>query len=83
MQFYELAVGAPFFHRGERFVKIGMSVASGPDGRDWCWVFMGFYEVEPDGVPLLLPPEEAAKWKPDDSFWTRCAREIGEKAETE
>jgi hypothetical protein len=29
-------------------------------------VLMCETEVVPDGVPLLLPPEEAAKWKPDD-----------------
>lgn len=33
--------------------------------------FPGVTQIDPDGEPLLLPPEEAAKWKPDESDWTR------------
>ena len=32
--------------------------------------FMGDVEVTPDGEALLLPPEVAARWKPDDRHWT-------------
>jgi len=34
--------------------------------------FMGDVEVTPDGEALLLPPEVAARWKPDDRHWTEC-----------
>jgi hypothetical protein len=30
---------------------------------------MGETEVVPEGVLLLLPEEEAARWKPDDRYW--------------
>jgi hypothetical protein len=68
MKFYELAIGAQFIFRGRRFEKIAMSMAN--DEKRFGSVFMGETEVVPDGVPLLLPPEEAAKWKPDDRHWT-------------
>ena len=56
------------------------------DERHCGTIFMGETEVVPDGVPLLLPPEEAAKWKPDDKHWTEYLspaprpRELGSKA---
>ena len=68
MKFYELAIGARFIFRGRRFEKIAMSMAN--DEKQFGSVFMGETEVVPDGVPLLLLPEEAAKWKPDDRHWT-------------
>jgi hypothetical protein len=68
MKFYQLAIGARFIFRGRRFEKVAMSVAENEEklGK----VFMGATEVVPDGVPLLLPAAEAAKWKPDDRPWT-------------
>ncbi|MGO8931397.1 MAG: hypothetical protein ACLQU3_31465 [Limisphaerales bacterium] len=68
MKFYELALGARFFFRGRRFDKVAMSVAE--DEQRVGHVFMGDAEVTADGEPLLLPPEEAARWKRDDSHWT-------------
>jgi hypothetical protein len=68
MMFYELAIGARFIFRGKRYEKSGMSMAN---NEQQCGsIFMGEAEVEPDGVPLLLPAAEAAKWKPDDKHWT-------------
>jgi hypothetical protein len=69
MKFYELAVGARFVFRGRRFEKIAMSVAH--DEQRCGTVFMGETEVSPDGVPLLLPAAEAARWKRDDTHWTK------------
>jgi hypothetical protein len=34
------------------------------------YLFLAETPVEPDGEPKLLPPEEAAKWKPDETPWT-------------
>ncbi len=33
-------------------------------------IFMAAVEVPADGKPLLLPPEEAVRWKPDERLWT-------------
>jgi hypothetical protein len=68
MQLYELAVGARFFFRGRRYEKIAMSMARDEDriGN----IFMGETEVTADGEPSLLPPEEAALWKPPERHWT-------------
>ena len=68
VKFYELAVGARFVFRGKRFEKIGMSMAE--DNRRSGHVFQGDTDVEPDGAPLLLPPAEVARWKPDERYWT-------------
>ena len=68
MKFYELAIGARFVFHGQQFEKLAMSMAE--DERHCGTIFIGETEVAPDGVPLLLPPEEAAKWKPDDRHWT-------------
>jgi hypothetical protein len=84
MRFYELAVGAPFIFRGRRFEKIAMGMANNEQGHGS--VFLGETVVVPDGLPLLLPPEEAAKWKPDDRHWTEHLspapppRELGPRA---
>lgn len=51
----------------KRWTKQAISVAS--DGHIGH-VMMGETEVIPDGEPLLLPPEEAAKWKPSEIHWT-------------
>ena len=59
MKFYELAVGARFDYRGRPFEKTAISMAD--DERGCGSIFLGETEVAPDGVPLLLPPEEAAK----------------------
>jgi hypothetical protein len=68
MKFYELAIGARFIFRGRRFEKIAMSMARQEQGL--ASIFQGETEIVPDGVPLLLPPEEAAWWKPSDRHWT-------------
>jgi hypothetical protein len=68
MKFYKLAVGARFCVRGRRFEKLGMSMAE--DEERLGHAFMGDVEVTPDGEALLLPPEVAARWKPDDRHWT-------------
>ena len=68
MKFYELAIGARFIFRGQRFEKIAMSMAR--DEENCGNIFMGGTEVEPDGEPLLLSPEEAAQWKPDERPWS-------------
>ena len=70
MQFYELAIGARFFFRGRRYEKLAMSMARGEDRIGH--VFMAETEVTADGEPMLLPPEEAARWKPDGRHWTEC-----------
>jgi hypothetical protein len=68
MEFYELAIGARFVFRGRRFEKIWMIMANDEHGRGS--ILLGETEVVPDGVPLLLPPAEAAWWKPSDRHWT-------------
>ena len=67
MKFYELAIGARFVFRGRRFEKLGMSMAE-DEGRAGH-VFVGDAEVTADEGSLLLPPEEAARWKPDHRDW--------------
>jgi hypothetical protein len=67
MKFYELAIGARFFFSGRRFEKLGMSMAE--DEQRAGHVFIGDAEVTVDGEPLLLPPAEAARWKPDHRDW--------------
>jgi hypothetical protein len=69
MQFYQLATGAKFFVNGQRFTKVAMGCAE-DENRMGC-AFTGAHDVEPDGESLLLPPEVAAKWKPDEGDWTR------------
>ena len=61
MKFYELAVGARFFFWGRRYVKLAMSMAEDEDRVGH--IFQAETEVTADGEPLLLPPEEAARWK--------------------
>ena len=72
MKFYELAIGARFFVRGRRFQKLGMGLAK--DAERIGHAFMGDVEVMADGEPLLLPPEEAARWNPSDRRWTESLR---------
>jgi hypothetical protein len=67
MKFYELAVGARFVFRGRRFEKIAMSMAR--DEEDCGNILLGETEVAPEGVPSLLPPAEAARWKSDARYW--------------
>ena len=33
-------------------------------------VFQGETEITPIGEPLLLPEEEAEKWRPSETHWT-------------
>jgi hypothetical protein len=68
MRFYELAVGARFFFRGRRYEKLAMSMAR--DEEQFGHAFMAETEVTVDGEPLLLPREEAARWKPLEKHWT-------------
>jgi hypothetical protein len=67
MKFYKLALGAKLTVRGERFTKCGMGAAENERGSRS--MFFGIMDVDPEGEPLLLPPEEAAKWKPDYVHW--------------
>ena len=68
MKFYELAIGARFFFLGRRYVKFAMSMTE--DEEHVGHIFLGETNVEADGEPLLLPPEEAARWKPLEKHWT-------------
>jgi hypothetical protein len=68
MKFYELAIGARFTFHCQQFEKLAMSMAR--NGELQGHVFMGITEVEPNGIPALLSPEEAAIWKPDERDWT-------------
>ena len=65
MKFYELAIGARFEFRGRRFVKEAMSMAQ--DEERMGTIFLGETDVISDGP--LLPPEEAARWKPERGHW--------------
>ena len=67
MQFYQLAKGARFEFRGKQFEKIAMSMAEDEERNGY--VFQGETEITPIGEPLLLPPEEAEKWKPSATHW--------------
>ena len=68
MQFYQLARGARFEFHGKQYQKTAMSMAWDADRNGN--VFQAETEVTPIGEPLLLPPEEAAKWKPSEIPWT-------------
>jgi hypothetical protein len=68
MQFYQLAKGARFEFRGKQYQKVAMSMAE--DAEHTGNVFQAETEVMPIGEPLLLPPEEAEKWKPSTTHWT-------------
>jgi hypothetical protein len=75
VKFYELAIGARFVFRGQRFQKIAMCMAE--DDRRWGNIFRGETDVTLDvrsaecgvqnvGPEMLLPPAEAAPWKPGE-----------------
>ena len=66
MKFYELAVGAVFTAWHRTYRKTAMSMAE--DNRHWGCVFFAETEVISDGP--LLPPEVAARWKPNRGHWT-------------
>ncbi len=66
MKFYELAIGARFVCHGQTFVKTAMSMAQ--DERQWGHVFLREMPVTSDGP--FLPPEEAARWKPQRGPWS-------------
>ncbi len=68
MQFYELAKGARFEFRGKQFQKVAMSMAV--DTERCGNVFQGETEISPIGELLLLPADEAEKWKPSVMHWT-------------
>jgi hypothetical protein len=68
VQFYQLAKGARFEFRGQQFQKIAMSLALDADTNGN--IFQGATEIVPIGEPLLLPVEEAEKWKPSPIPWT-------------
>lgn len=68
MQFYQLAIGARFLFRGRTYEKTAMATAS--DDQGCHYTLLAETEVIPEGEPLLLPPEEAARWKPSDKHWT-------------
>jgi hypothetical protein len=63
-----LAIGARFVFHGQKYEKIAMSMAADEEG---CGhIFLGEVEIVPEGVPMLLSPEEAERWKPDKRHWT-------------
>ena len=68
MQFYQLAKGARFEFNGKSFQKRAMSMAVDADLN--ANIFQGGTEIVPIGQPLLLPAEEAEKWKPSTISWT-------------
>jgi Peptidase S24-like len=70
MEFYQLATGARFTFYGKHYTKEAMGVAA--DAQNLGCVFRSGTDVEPVGEPLLLPPEEAAKWRPGEK--TRLTR---------
>jgi hypothetical protein len=72
MKFYELAVGARFVFRGKRYEKEAMGMAR--DERGWGNVLMGEIEVESEGP--VLPPEVAARWRPERGHWAAVMNEI-------
>ena len=84
MMFYELAIGAHFSFRGRRFIKQAMAVAE--DEQRVGNVFLGHTEVTCEGEPLLLSPEEAARWKPAEwriratEFWRDGSTATGQEA---
>ncbi len=68
VRFYELAVGAWFAFRGERFEKVAMSMAR---AEDWTGcVFRGETQVSPEGDAALLPVQVAAQGRPSERHWT-------------
>jgi hypothetical protein len=67
MQFYQLAVGARFVFRGRKYRKIAMCMTEDEDRVGH--IFQGETEVEADGVLLLLPADEAERWKPSEEYW--------------
>ena len=72
MRFYELAVGARILFRGRRYAKSAISMAQDEDRVGH--ILMAEVEVTADGEALSLPPEEAARWKPDARHWTEYLR---------
>jgi hypothetical protein len=77
VQFYELAIRAVFEFRGCQYQKAAMSMAEilaeGPK-RGWGSVFIGETRVVSDGP--LLPPEVAARWKPERGHWAAVIDEM-------
>jgi len=67
MQFFELAIGARFIFQGRKYTKIAMCMTE--DETRIGHIFRGETEVVPDGEPMLLPPAEAERWKPDEEYW--------------
>lgn len=70
MQFFQFATGASFEFRGRQFTKVAISMAEDADRNGNG--FQGGMEVILIGEPLLLPAEEAEKWKPSPISWTDC-----------
>ena len=68
MKFYELAVGSRFFHVGQRFEKVTVSVAQDEQGIGY--VFLAGTQVESDDEPIQHPPAEAAIWESSATYWT-------------
>ena len=84
VEFYELALGAEFRWRGQRYRKLAMCMAEreDPDGRRTGSILYGGTEVESEGP--FLSAEGAARWKPVWGAWTPViegrdmeARELG------
>ena len=69
LEFYQLAIGAEFEWQDVRFRKTGLNVAIPMSGGNGC-VIMGDTMVISNGP--LLPPEDAAKGKPDLNDWGKA-----------
>jgi len=67
IKFYRLAIGAQFSLRGQVFTKSAMRLAQDEKGHGH--VFLGLVDTLPVGEPLLLPPDEARKWRPNYGPW--------------
>ncbi len=65
VKFYQLAIGARFVFRGKCYTKTAISMTQ--DERGWGTIFLGETDVVSDGP--LLPPEEAARQKPERGHW--------------
>jgi hypothetical protein len=72
VQFYQLAIGAVFTVWGRTYRKTAMSMAE--DERQWGNVFLEETEVVSDGP--LLPPEVAARWKPERDHWKAAVEDF-------
>ena len=75
MKFYRLANGARFKSRGLLFTKC-CGTDSTQNKRGWVYIIIQLPVVQPEGEPMLLPPEEPADWKPNYGLWTEFMERV-------